>query len=63
MSASDQRDIILNQATASIIGDYLAHLNTALEKGLQTSLTGSAFVTQSELVALINAVQAEVKSI
>jgi hypothetical protein len=63
MSASDQRDIILNQATASIIGDYLAHLNTALEKGLQTSTTGAAFVTQSELVALINAVQAELKSI
>ena len=67
MSASDQRDILLNQATAAIVGEYLRHMNVALEKGIlvppATSGIDNSFVSQSDLVALINNVQAALKSI
>ena len=57
MTVNNQLRILRSQATAVVIGEYLGHLNTALEKGLQTSLEGPAFVTQPELVRLINTVQ------
>jgi hypothetical protein len=60
MSAADQRDIVLNQATAVIIGEYLGHMNTAINKGIATT---AYFFTQSELVSLINDVQSALKSI
>ena len=64
MSASDQRDILLNQATAAIIAEYLRHMNVAIEKGVFTvQPTGTPFFTQAELVSLINDVQAALKSI
>ena len=63
MSKSDQMDIVLNQATAAIICCYFEHMNKALDKGLQTSTIGAAFFAQSELVTLINDVQAALKSV
>ena len=67
MSASDQRDILLNQATAAIVGEYLGHMSVALQKGILvppgTGGIDNSFVSQSDLVTLINNVQAALKSI
>lgn len=60
MSKQDQIDIVVNQATASIVCCYLEHMNTFINKGS----TGSAiFFEVSELVALINSVQGALRTI
>lgn len=62
MSASDQRDLLLNQATASVICCYLEHMNTAMEKGIG-STNFANFINTTELMDLINNVQGALKSI
>jgi hypothetical protein len=65
MSASDQRDVLLNQATAVIVAEYLGHMNAAIAKGLLPpgGPNPNSFISPSELVTLINDVQGAVKSI
>jgi hypothetical protein len=65
MSASDQRDVLLNQATAVIVAEYLGHMNAAIEKGLvpPPAANPNSFISPSELVTLINDVQAALKGI
>jgi hypothetical protein len=68
MSKADQVDLVLNQATSAILCCYLEHMNTAINKGISgatsTGGVGSAtgFITQSELVSLIDAVQGALRS-
>jgi hypothetical protein len=65
MSRQDQIDILVNQATAAVVCCYLEHMNTAINKGIPGATTvqtagtagGTAFITTTELVALINNVQ------
>jgi len=65
MTRQDQIDILVNQATAAVVCCYLEHMNTAINKGIPgaTSTTttgtaaGTAFITTTELVTLINNVQ------
>jgi hypothetical protein len=61
MTGADQRDILLNQATAIIISEYLAHMNVAIQSGITP--THVPFYTQAELVSLINDVQTALRSI
>ena len=63
MSSVDQISVTLNQAAAAIVCCYLEHMNTAINKGITgATTTGGAgtstgFISQSELVSLINDVQ------
>ena len=61
MTKADQVDLMLNQATAVVVCCYLEHMNTAINKGLATS--GASFINQTELVALVDAVQGALKSL
>jgi hypothetical protein len=63
MSRQDQIDLIVNQATASIVCAYLEHMNTAINKGLATSTTQMAFITVTELGSLINTVQTSLRTV
>lgn len=72
MSRADQNDILLNQATAAIVCCYLEHMNKALDKDLftatgvgqfQPATPGRSYFEQSELISLINDVQAALRSI
>ena len=62
MSKADQVDVLLNQATAVIICCYLEHMNKAMEKDIGTT-NGVNFINTTELVTLIDNVQAALKSI
>ena len=62
MSKADQVDVLLNQATAVIICCYLEHMNKAMEKDIGTT-NGVNFINTTELVTLIDNVQAVLKSI
>jgi len=67
MSRSDQQSLIINQAAAAIVCCYLEHCNAAINKGItgatttggsgMTTASGTAFINQTELVSLIDAVQ------
>jgi hypothetical protein len=62
MSRSDQVCVTLNQAAAAIVCCYLEHCNAAINKGIPGATSaagtgGGAFLSQSELVSLINDVQ------
>jgi hypothetical protein len=61
MSKADQIDVLLNQPTAVIVCCYLEHMNKAMEKGIGGQ--GANFISQTELVSLINDVQAALKSV
>ncbi|MFM1798444.1 MAG: hypothetical protein RLZZ117_722 [Cyanobacteriota bacterium] len=63
MSRQDQIDLIVNQATASIVCAYLEHMNTAINKGLTSSTQGTAFITATELGSLINTVQTALRTV
>ncbi|MDJ0599825.1 MAG: hypothetical protein QNJ37_13395 [Crocosphaera sp.] len=63
MPKQDQIDVMVNQATASIVCSYLEHMNKALEKDVSKSESGAAFITPSELASLINTVQSALKGI
>jgi hypothetical protein len=59
MSAQDQINVTVNQATAIIVSAYLGHLNK-LNDVLTPSSQNSAFISiasTTELVSLINNVQ------
>jgi hypothetical protein len=63
MTRQDQIDISVNQAAAVVVCCYLEHLNTAIQKGIPGATqagpgsSGTAFLTTTELVTLINNVQ------
>jgi hypothetical protein len=63
VARQDQIDICANQAVAAIICTYLEHMNVAIEKGLTTSTSGAGFITESELVSLINSVQGALRTV
>jgi hypothetical protein len=48
MPINDQRDMILNQATALIVSEYLGHMNAAIAAdGPDTPAPPAAFITQN----------------
>jgi hypothetical protein len=60
MSKQDQMDILLNQATATIVCCYLEHMNAAIAKGLTDpgdNSGGKAFFNRAALVNLIGKVK------
>jgi hypothetical protein len=69
MARQDQIDILVNQATTVIVCCYLEHMNTAINKGIRGATAASetpepprdatavGFISQAELVTLINNVQ------
>jgi hypothetical protein len=69
MARQDQIDILVNQATTAIVCCYLEHMNTAINKGITGATVASetpepprtsgavGFISQAELVTLINNVQ------
>jgi len=62
MSKQDQIDILVNQATAAVVCCYLEHMKPAINKGIPGAVStagpqGTAFLTTTELVTLINNVQ------
>ena len=58
MSRNDQGALIVNQATAAIVSNYLEHAAT-----INTNNGGLAFsYTQSELISLINEVQTALRA-
>ena len=68
MTRQDQIDILVNQATAAVVCCYLEHLNAAIEKGIPGATStagpaGTAFLTTTELVTLINNVQGALVSV
>ena len=69
MNRQDQIDISVNQAVAAVVCCYLEHLNTAIEKGISGATStsagssGTAFLTRSELVTLINDVQGALRTV
>ena len=66
MAVADQKEMIFGQATAAIVATYLEHMNKAIDKGLYATATATAspaaFITQTQLVSLINAVQGALRS-
>ena len=54
MTSADQLRLVNRQALTIIVSSYLEHLNTAIAK---EGNTPANFVTQAELISLINAVQ------
>ena len=57
MSRQDQTDLVVNQATAAIVSGYLEHMNAALQKADPTIRPAASFLSQEELLALVNSVQ------
>jgi hypothetical protein len=64
MNRQDQIDLTVNQATAAIVCCYLEHMNALSNKETgPIAAAGSLFVTQTELVNLVNSVQASLRTI
>ena len=66
MSRQDQIDVSVNQATAAIVCCYLEHMNAAIAKeifGPGVDSTGFPFITTTEIVTLVNNIQAALRTI
>ena len=66
MSRQDQIDLLVNQAAAVIISNYLLHLNTVINKAATLTypyFANEAILSPPELVTLINDVQGALRTI
>ena len=66
MNRADQIDVVLNQAAAVIVSNYLQHLNTVIEKaGINAGLLpfdNQQVLSPTELVDLIDKVQGALRT-